>query len=165
MTRILPHPLTSAALFALWLLLNETIAPGPALVGAIVAVVAGWGLALLVPPVPARPRFVRRVGIALRLLGVVTFDVMRSNLTVAWLILARPAGRHSGFVDIPLTLRDTKGLAVLAIILTAAPGSAWIDYDAETGVLLVHVLDLSDEAAWISFVKEHYEAPLKEIFE
>src|SRR3546814_1767457 len=53
----------------------------------------------------------------------------------------------SGFILLPLDLRNRYGLAVLGIIITATPGTLWMQYDSARSVLLVHVLDLVDEAA------------------
>ncbi|MBR0666096.1 Na+/H+ antiporter subunit E [Roseomonas hellenica] len=160
MRRLLPYPFVSAALFLLWLLLNESVAPGTALVGAVLALLGGWSFALLEPGT-AR---VRRLGTALRLLGLVLADVVRSNIDVARIILGPHRVHRSGFIEIPLTLRNPQGLAALACILTATPGSAWVEYDSGEGMLLLHVLDLADEAAWVRTVKDRYEAPLMEIF-
>ena len=70
----------------------------------------------------------------------------------------------SGFVSMPLELRDRAGLAILACILTAIPGSAWLEYDTRRGTVLIHVLDLVDEANWIETIKYRYERLLLEIF-
>jgi multicomponent K+:H+ antiporter subunit E len=77
----------------------------------------------------------------------------------------RGGERVSGFVRIPLELRDRYGLATLAIILTATPGTLWVQFDAATGTLLLHVFDLLDEEEWRHLVKDRYERRLKEIFE
>ncbi|WP_426959025.1 Na+/H+ antiporter subunit E [Muricoccus radiodurans] len=161
MRAFLPHPLVSAGLFVMWLLMEQTVRPGPALVGIVVALAGGWTLSLLRP----RQARVGRLGVILRLAGHVAVDVMRSNIGVAQVILLRRKDRRSGFIWIPLTLRDPQALAVLAVILTATPGTAWIEYNAEKGWLLLHVLDLVDEASWVRIVKERYERPLMEIFE
>src|SRR3546814_15568353 len=63
----------------------------------------------------------------------------------------------SGFILLPLDLRSRYGLAVLGIIITATPGTLWMQYDSARSVLLVHVLDLVDEAAWIRLIKQRYE--------
>lgn len=160
MRRLLPYPFVSAALLLLWLLLNESIAPGPMLVGAVLALLGGWSFALLEPGT-AR---VRRLATALRLTGLVLADVARSNLDVARIILDPRRDYRPGFIAIPLTMRNPQGLAALACILTATPGSAWVEYDPEEGVLLLHVLDLADEAAWVRTVRHRYETPLMEIF-
>jgi len=41
----------------------------------------------------------------------------------------------------------------------------WMQYDSSRGELLVHVLDLVDEDAWIRLLKDRYERLLMEIFE
>ncbi len=93
-------------------------------------------------------------------------DVLRSNWAVAQIILAgRRKKRVSGFIHVPLELRDRYGLAVLAIILTSTPGTLWVEYEAATGRLLLHVLDLVDEEVWIRLIKDRYECRLMEIFE
>ncbi|KAK0351365.1 hypothetical protein LTR94_025239, partial [Friedmanniomyces endolithicus] len=76
-------------------------------------------------------------------------DVVRSNWAVTQIILAgRRRERTSGFIHVPLDLRDRYGLAVLAVIITSTPGTLWVEYEAQTGRLLLHVLDLVDEETW-----------------
>jgi multicomponent K+:H+ antiporter subunit E len=162
MRRLLPYPLIWACLLLLWVLLNEGLSPGSLLLGALVALFACWGLAMLRPPTSR----LRRPAIAMRLLGMVLADIFRSNIAVSRIILnSQQHGRRSGFVSIPLELRDPNGLAVLACILTATPGTAWVEFDSAEGTLLLHILDLVDEESWIGIVKNHYERPLMEIFQ
>lgn len=160
MKALLPHPFVSAFIFVMWLLLSETLQPGPALVGAVVALLGGWALALLKPGRPG----IRRLRSALPLAGNVVVDIIRSNIGVARVILGQTKNQRSGFVHIPLAMRNPNGLAILACILTATPGTAWLEFDAEEGWLLLHVLDLIDEETWVDIVKNRYEKPLMEIF-
>jgi len=101
------------------------------------------------------------------LLVVALRDIVRSNFNVARIVLGFRRGRElrSGFVKIPLKLKDPHGLAVLAGIITSTPGTVWVGHDVETSTLTLHVLDLHDEAVWIAWVKEPYERLLREIFE
>ena len=62
-------------------------------------------------------------------------------------------------------MRNESALAALACVLTATPGTAWVEFDTETGILLLHVLDLIDEESWVHIVKDRYEQPLMEIFQ
>ncbi|MGX9963399.1 Na+/H+ antiporter subunit E [Roseomonas sp. F4] len=162
MRRLLPFPLLAAALLVMWLLLNQTVSPGAALVGLVLALAACWVAVLLDLP---RGRF-RRSRAALRLVWVVMVEIVRSNNAVAHIILSRETRqRTSGFVVIPLDMRAPYGLAALACILTATPGTVWVEYDSTRSTMLLHVLDLIDEQEWLHIVKDRYETPLREIFE
>ena len=162
MSTWLPFPLLSACLLATWLLLNQTVAPGHILLGTILALLGGWAIRALQPP-KAR---IRRPRTMLRLFFLVFADVVRSNIAVSRIILG-PRHRKvtSGFVNIPLQLRDPHGIAVLACIITATPGTLWVNFDTANGVLMIHVLDLIDESTWIQTIKGRYERLLLEIFE
>jgi multicomponent K+:H+ antiporter subunit E len=151
----------STGLFALWLTLNQSVSPGHILLGILAGLVGGWALAALEPP-KAHPR--RTVSL-LRLATVVIADVVRSNIEVARLILgSQRKNRRSGFVEIPLELRNPYGLTMLACIITSTPGTLWVDFDATTGVLTIHVLDLVDRTEWVRTIKGRYERELLEIF-
>jgi len=161
MSRWLPYPLLSTGLLAMWLLLNESVAPGTVILGGILALGASWALMALRP---AKAR-VRRPGVAVRLAFMVVADIVRSNIAVARIIFGLGRrDRRSGFVRIPLELRDPYGLTALACIITATPGTLWIEYDSETETVLIHVLDLVDEDAWVRLIKRRYEQRLMEIF-
>jgi multicomponent K+:H+ antiporter subunit E len=159
MTRLLPFPLVSVGLLGLWLLLNQALSPGQILLGVALALAGGWALAALQPP-KAR---VRRPGAILRLSSLVLADIVRSNIAVGRIVLGLGGKqRKSGFVNIPLDLRDPYALAALACIITATPGTLWVSFDGE--VLTIHVLDLIDESAWVRTIKNRYERHLLEIF-
>lgn len=162
MRRWLPFPLLCACLLTTWLLLNQTLAVGHVLLGVVIALFGSWAMLALQP---ARAR-VRRPGMIARLFFVVLGDIIRSNVAVAWIILSPVRGRQtSGFLDIPLDLRDPYALAVLACIITSTPGTLWVGFDSAKGVLTIHILDLIDENAWVELIKGRYERPLLEIFE
>ncbi len=162
MRGLLSFPLGAAGLLVLWLLLNKALSIGHVVLGGIAALVGLWAFMALDP---ASVR-VRRFGAILRLASLVIADVVKSNIAVGRIILGL-AGRErrSGFVDIPLDLRDPYGLAALACIITATPGTLWVNFDEAEGSLTIHVLDLVDETEWIRTIKGRYERLLLEIFE
>lgn len=161
MSRLLPHPLLSLALLGVWLLLNS-VSLGHLLLGSIVAILAGRALSAIEP----KRVKLRKPGALLRLFFIVGYDIIRSNIAVASLIVTggRHGQRHSDFIEVPLRLRDPAPLAVLAIILTATPGTAWLDYDEGTGILLLHVFDLRDNQDWVKLIADRYETLLLEVF-
>lgn len=161
MTRLLPFPIVSASLLVVWLLLNQTVSLGHLLLAGAVALVGGWALTLLELP----KTVLGRVGAVYRLTGWVLVDIARSNIAVARIIIGiEPRRWTSGFVEIPLELRDPYGLAALACIITSTPGTLWVDFEPESGMLTIHVLDLIDEAEWVRTIKGRYEQLLLEIF-
>lgn len=159
MRRWIPHPLLALGLTLMWLLLNQSVSPGHILLGAALAVVATHGLAALRPE-PVQIISLRPVP---RLLLTVAADIVRSNIAVARIILFGKRG-VSEFVRLPLELGNIHALTVLALIITATPGTMWVQFNRASGILLVHVLDLKDEEEWIRLIKDRYERLLLEIF-
>lgn len=162
MNRLLPYPLVSLFLLAAWLLLNQSVSPGHLALGALLALL--WPLALVRLEFPHTR--LRRPLAAAALAWLVLVDIVRSNLAVTRLIL-RPGHRKrvAEFIHIPLALRSSHGLAVLACIITATPGTLWVAFDAERGRLTIHVLDLIDEEIWVRTIRDRYERLLLEVFE
>src|SRR3546814_1437123 len=89
-----------------------------------------WKMALR--PEKVRIRFSSAIP---RLALIVLTDIIRSNIAVGRIIIAR-GNRHrtSGFILLPLDLRNRYGLAVLGIIITATPGTLWMQYDSARSV-------------------------------
>jgi multicomponent K+:H+ antiporter subunit E len=161
MRQLIPSPWMSGALIIFWLLLNESISVGHIVLAVAAGLVGGWTLSLLDLPKP----HLQRPGAILRLAGRVFVDIVRSNVAVAGIILGfGRSGRASGFVDIPIRLRDAYALAALACIITSTPGTLWVGFDEARGTLTIHVLDLTDESEWIDTIKDRYERLLLEIF-
>ena len=163
MKSVVPFPLLSLLAAAGWLVLNRTLDPLHIVLGVVLGVAGGWLLAWLQPP---RGRVRRRLRTSLGLAWLVLADIARSNVAVARIVVRpRLRGRTAGFLSMPLELRHPGGLAVLACIITATPGTSWARYDAVRNTLTIHVLDLIDEQAWITQFKYRYERRLLEIFQ
>jgi multicomponent K+:H+ antiporter subunit E len=161
MKRLLPAPILSAALFAIWLVLNPSGSPGNVVIGGVLAI----AMPLLAAPFSTSPARVRRPGVVLRLIAAVFYDVVTSNLEVAWSVVTGARATRAAFVRIPLELRDPNGLAALAIITTVVPGTVWSELAPDRSAVLLHVLDVADEATFVAQFKSRYERPLREIFE
>ena len=150
-------------LVVIWLLLNTELSFASLAFGAVL----GSLLVLAIGQLrPVRPR-VRNLHVAIPLVATVLLDIIRSNVAVSRIILGLVRNRtiRSGFLDIPLELRDPHGLAILAVIVTSTPGTSWAGLSPDGHVLRLHVLDLKDEDEWIRIFKDHYERRLLRIFE
>lgn len=160
MTRWVPYPLVALSLLIMWLLLTQSFSPGQILLGSIVSVGATHAMAALRPE---RSR-IKSVKAALKLSGIVAYDIVRSNFAVAAIVVAPRQERTANFVRLPLELNNPHGLALLGLIITSTPGTVWVEFDRGRGSLLIHVLDLVDEEHWRQLIKGRYEALLLEIF-
>ena len=161
MKRIVPYPLLTLALLAMWLLLNQSMSPGQILLGGAVAIGASLAMRALRPETPG----VRSWRPLPRIAALLLTDVLRSNVAVARIILlpAR-ADRASGFIQVPLQTRNRYAQALLAIMMTATPGTLWVQFDRVRGVLLVHILDQVGADDWIRRIKNRYEPLLLDMF-
>jgi multicomponent K+:H+ antiporter subunit E len=156
-------PVLIIALAGLWLLLNQSHSPAQLLLGVVMAWVFAKAVTRL-RPLQAR---IARVDTAALLILVVLKDIIHSNFNVARIVLGNSRFKQlrPGFLRIPLVLRDPHGLAALAAIVTATPGTVWAGLSPEGDSLTLHVLDLTDEAAVIRSIKQRYEQPLIRIFQ
>lgn len=166
---LLPTPARSVLLFAVWIVLNNSVAP--------VHLLAGLVLAVLIPRLTVsfsdpQPQ-VRRWSLAFGYIGTVLLDIVVANLQVIKLVLGPNKNLQPGFVLVPLAITDALPLTILAGTVSLTPGTVSAEIlpyqlDATSSpprYLLLHVLDLQDEAQLIASIKQRYEQPLKEIFQ
>jgi multicomponent K+:H+ antiporter subunit E len=161
LTRLFPHPGLSAMLIAVWLLLPNTFSVG----GLVLAVLIGIAVPLLTAPFwPNRPRL--RFGWPMiDYAAVVLWDIVIANFHVARLILFRRNSElRSRWLVIPLELRSAEAITTLAATISLTPGTVSADVAADGGSLLVHALDVPDEAGEVARIKARYEARLIRIF-
>jgi multicomponent K+:H+ antiporter subunit E len=160
MTRLLPYPLASAAVLTVWLLLNQTVHPAHLLLGAALAV----ALPLVSRRFLGAPTTVRAPGVIVKLTGVVLYDIVLSNVTVARLVLGPMDRLRPAFVRVPLDVTHPYAISLLASIITMTPGTVSADVSESRREILVHALNVDDPEALVRDIKARYEAPLAEIF-
>lgn len=159
--RLLPHPVLTPALAAIWLLLNNSAAPGHIALGLLL----GWLIPLFTLRFwPERVR-IRKPLTFLRFALIFLGDVFVANLAVARLILGHPARLRPAFVEVPLDLESDLAISLLANTICLTPGTVSARLSEDRRTLLVHCLDAPDPEAVRDDIKARYEAPLKEVFE
>jgi multicomponent K+:H+ antiporter subunit E len=162
MRRLLPAPLVSAALFALWMLLDAPPGVAQILLAAAVAI----AVPIVVAPLRPQSFRVRRPRRILAFVLSALRGALASNLEVAGAMIGPRAKLPEGrFVRVPLELTDPGALAALAVVTTLVPGTVWCELAADRSAVLLHVLTIGDDAAFVADYKARYERPLKEIFE
>ncbi|MEI8625133.1 Na+/H+ antiporter subunit E [Pseudoalteromonas sp. B137] len=170
--RWLPTPFRSLFLFMVWLLLNNSVSVGHLVLATIFAILIPILSFSFRDPQP----LILKLGLALKQLLIVLYDIVVANLQVALLILGPSKKLRPAFIKVPIDLTHDMPITILAscVSLTSGTVSAEVYPIAESlpegeeptqRYLLIHVLDLKDEEALIKQIKQRYEAPLKEIFQ
>ncbi len=155
----LAHPWLSALLALSWLLLQHTLAPFHLLSAMLIGLIVPRLLHPLLPPAPTI-----RMLPALRLALVVLGDIVTSNITVAKLVLGPMSRPQPAWIRLPLQLRHSTAISLLASIITTTPGTVSSSIDEERRYILVHALDCSDAEQMVADIQERYERPLLVIF-
>ena len=158
--RLFPSLPLSITVFGFWLLMNDSISAGTAAMALLVA--------LLIPPFAARldrefARIGRLRGVP-KLVGVLLWDILVANVTVAMQVLGPERNIHPGFIWVPLDIANIHGIAALTSCITLTPGTVSSELSDDRRFLLVHVLDLGSAEEVVRQIKTRYEAPLMEIF-
>ena len=148
-------------LFLIWPLLSQSWSLGPLALGAALALGIPWFTEVLRP----EKAVLRAPAKIVRLVLVVLWDIVVANVEVARRILGPEAAIQPRFIWLPLTITDPHGIVALASIITLTPGTLSSELSDDRRHLLIHALNVDDEAALITGIKARYEAPLLEIFE
>lgn len=159
--RLLPMPVHSFLLFVVWLLLNNTVAPGHLVLAAFLAV----GIPLLTSgmqdPQPSFRKPLLTIRYALRVIG----DIIVANFEVALLVIRSSKRLSPAFVAVPLDIQHELPITILASTVSLTPGTVSAEISNDKQWLYVHVLHLTNKDELITLIKQRYERPLMEIFE
>lgn len=160
MKRWLPHPLLTPLLAVIWLLLNNSLAPGQVLLGLLL----GWAIPKFTLAFWPEAVRIHKPWVVLRFAAVLVYDIVVANVSVAKLILAGPRNLRPLFVVVPLDMSDDFAISLLANTVCLTPGTVSAKLSADRKALLVHALDAESPDEVIQVIKTRFEAPLKEIF-
>jgi multicomponent K+:H+ antiporter subunit E len=158
--RLLPMPIHSFLLLIVWLLLNNTIAPGHLVLGSFLAILIPLMTSGMQDP---QPRF-RKPLTTIRYILMVTGDIIVANFEVALLVIGSSKNLNPAFIAIPLDIKHELPITILASTVSLTPGTVSTEVSADKKWLYVHVLNLTDKDELIALIKRRYEQPLMEIF-
>lgn len=153
------HPVLSLQLGVTWLLLARSLAPAHLLS----ALVLAWGVPRLLAPFLGDASRLHWPTVV-RLLLVVLWDIVVSNITVARLTLGSMQRPRPAWLRVPLATDHPRVNALFASIITTTPGTVSTVVDEGRREILVHALDCEDPRAMVADMKARYEAPLIRIF-
>lgn len=161
MSKLLPHPILTLLIAAVWVALINSISLGTVLLG----LVLGVAIPLFTSPYwPQRPQIRRPLKI-IEYIAVVGWDIVVSNVQVAIWVLFWPTSRlQTRYVVVPIELTSPEAIALLAGTITMTPGTVSADLAADGSAILVHCLHTTDPDDTVAQIKTRYERRLKEIY-
>ena len=160
MKRWIPSPLLFVNIVVFWLLMVSEFSLQQLLLGVV--------LGLAIPPFAARlDREFARIGSLRpvpRLVLVLLWDILLSNIEVARRVLGREKDIHPGFIWYPLEIQNIHAIAALTSFITLTPGTVSAALSDDRRYLLIHVFNLQGAEEQNADIKRRYEEPLKVIF-
>ena len=160
MRRFLPQPILSLVLLVTWLILNNSVAPGSIVMGAIAGLLVPlithrfWEIGATVTNIPA----------VLGYMGVVLIDIVHANFVVARQVLGPNRALNSQLFELELDLQGALPISILAATITLTPGTVSCRVAPDQRSLWVHALHAEDREEEILGIKQRYEARLQRIF-
>ena len=159
-----PMPWMSGLVLLGWLLIQGEFS----IFNLLVAILLAWLLPKLTARFTPQVTTPGSLAVAVRLIGVVIYDIVQSNIAVARLAIGDVNKMQSVFITVPVETDHPLVVNLLASIITMTPGtvSARVNEPAGGGraAIVVHALDCDDPDALVEEIKTRYEQPLREIF-
>jgi multicomponent K+:H+ antiporter subunit E len=153
------HPVLSLLLAVTWLALSRSLEPVHLLSAALLGLMVPRllrGLLHVGSPI--------RLRAAIRLIFVVTWDIVVSNITVARLVLGPMTRPQPAWLRVPLACDHHQVNALFASIITMTPGTVSAVVDEDARCIWVHALNCDDANGMVADMKLRYEAALLAVF-
>ncbi len=158
--RVLPSLPLTVTIIVFWMIMVADLS----LVQWLFAIVLGVVIPLFAARLDREFARIGNVRLVPKMVGVLIWDVIVSNVEVARLVLGRESNITPGFIWLPLDIANIHGIAALTSFITLTPGTVSAALSEDRKYLLIHVLNLKDADEVIAGIKRRYEVPLMEIF-
>lgn len=159
MKNLFPHPYLTGILVGIWLLVNNTFAPGQMVLGAILAILISFITSEFWPGTVR----LRRPGLVIEYFCRLLLDILTANVQVAVWIVRPNRKLQPAFIHYELALKSPLAISVLANTISLTPGTVSCDVSKDQRYLLIHSLHTSDAEALVRQIQQRYEEPLLEV--
>lgn len=143
----------------LWAALAGSVDTAHLAVGFVVGYAALW----LARPVLGETRYFRKVVDVVSFLCFFMYELVLSNLRVAWDVLTPTSYRRPGVVAVPLENASDTEITLLANLVTLTPGSLSLDVSPDRACLYVHAMFVDDPESLKTEIKEGFERRVLEV--
>lgn len=123
-----------------WILLTGVFSPLNLLLG----FAAGYAVLFLSQPALAPTNYFRKVSRALRFLGFFLWELLLSNLKVAYNVVTPTDYMKPGVVGVALDAKTDIEITLLANFVSLTPGTLSLDVSSDRRMLYVHAMYIYD---------------------
>ncbi|MFU8806572.1 MAG: Na+/H+ antiporter subunit E [Bradymonadaceae bacterium] len=144
----------------IWVLLAGDFSGTTFLLGMIFGYIV---LALMQSQIPILGDYGQRVPRVIAFVFFFLWQVIKSNVRVAWEVMTPGLQIKPGVIGVPLTANSDMEITILANLITLTPGTLSLDVSDDRRVLYIHAMYLDDEEAVLSEIK-YMEGRILQIF-
>jgi multicomponent Na+:H+ antiporter subunit E len=143
----------------IWIAMSGQFTPGNFVVG------LGLGLLILIFTRRAigSPNYIRKVGQVLNLALFFVWELILSNLRVAYDVVTPRHHMRPGVIGIPLDVRTDLEITVLSSMISLTPGTLSLDVSADRKTLYIHAMYIDDVEAVRRKIKDGFERRVLEV--
>ena len=145
--------LLNLTLMALWVASTGVFTYSNSALGFLVGFIVLWWLQPLLGPTA----YFRKLPMASWFSLLFLWEVLKSNLRVAWNVVTPRKFRQPGIVAVPLDAETDLEIAVLANLITLTPGSLCLDVSEDRRTLYVHAMFVNEPEQVRREIKQRFE--------
>jgi multicomponent Na+:H+ antiporter subunit E len=145
--------LLNLALMALWVATTGAFSYANGALGFLAGFIVLWWL----KPLLGSTAYFRKLPLVLWFSVLFLWEVLKSNLRVAWDVITPNRLRRPGIVAVPLDAKSDLEIAVLANLITLTPGSLCLDVSEDRRTLYVHAMFVDEPDQIRREIKQRFE--------
>ena len=124
----------------------------------------GFVLLFAISPMFPQRGYFSKIFLFLEFLIFYIYELIKSNLEVAWDVLTPQDLSEPAIVRIPLEIKSDIQIALLMNLITFTPGSLSVDLSKDKKTLYVHGMFVDDEEQFRANIKEGFERKIRKLF-
>lgn len=102
-----------------------------------------------------------KILLIIEFIGFYLYNLVKSNLLIAWDILTPAMRSTAAFINIPLRLKTDAGLLLFSNLVSMTPGSLSYEITSDRKTLVVHILYMNSEEKMIEDIEKIQDRILK----
>jgi multicomponent Na+:H+ antiporter subunit E len=151
--------LSNVLLAMVWALAGGEISLTSLTVGFVLGYFVLWVAQPVMPPT----KYFQRLPRAVRFAGYFLWQLLLSNLRVAYDVITPRLYMRPGIVAIPLDAKTDQEITLLANLITLTPGTLSLDVSEDRRFLYVHAMFVGDVESFRDSIKNGFERRLLEL--